>query len=519
MTEPILEEAEKIQAEIVPEGAPDHSADHREVAREGGWAGIINLLGAAIRYGNNIILTRMLGPKFYGLYALANQVVTVVTVPASLGLPTSMVHFIASSASTGAWGRLRWVVRAAFLAAVVSSLVGMGLIIGLAPWASETLFQKKGLLPALVGLAIALPFLVFYAICAGGLQGLKQIRAKVIIERIAHPLIFSLLLVAGWFTLSTLPFVLGCFVAAAFAVSVISAFWFRKKLREVPRDPGHEAAHWRELLAFSTPVMFMNLLSLFVLRSDIFVMGVFRPAAEVGVYSIAWALAQGVSMPTDALGASLAPSFSGLMGKGDLAALRRLFHTSTRWLFLMGCGVGLALTLAGPLILHLFGKDFRDGFVVLCILAAGQMFSATLGANGTLITMTGHPKINLVNSFFLGLGNLGLGLLLVPRFGGPGAAAAAAASLVTVNLARALEIWLILKIGPWDRTILKPILIVLTAVLLGSGAFYAFGPWAGAPVGLLSFASMWLVLKPEPEDADLLRRALAKVRSIRSGAA
>ena len=31
----------------------------------------------------------------------------------------------------------------------------------------------------------ALPFLVLYAICAGGLQGLRRIREKVFIERIA----------------------------------------------------------------------------------------------------------------------------------------------------------------------------------------------------------------------------------------------------------------------------------------------------------------------------------------------
>ncbi len=489
---------------------------HRAVAREGTWAGIISLLGAGIRYINNLILTRMLGAKYYGLYALANQIVSVVMVPASLGLPTSMVHFIASSSSTGQWGKLRWVVRTAFAAALVSSLVGMALVIALAPWASEAVFQKKGLMPALVGLGIALPFLVFYAICAGGLQGLSQIRAKVIIERIAHPLLFSLLLVAGWFFFPSLRFVLGCFVAAAVAVAVISAFWFRKKFKDVPQAPGHEAAHWKELLSFSTPVMFMNLLSLFVLRSDIFVMGVYRPAAEVGVYSIAWALAQGVSMPTDALGASLAPSFSALMGKGDLDALRRLFHTSTRWLALLGGLVGLALILAGQPVLHLFGRDFRDGFVVLCILAAGQMFSALLGANGTLITMTGHPKMNLLNSFCLGIGNLGLSLVLVPRFGGPGAAAAAAASLVIVNLARAVEIWIILKIGPWDRTILKPMLILIVACLLGGGAFAAFGPYVATPVGLLAFALMWLGLRPEHEDADLLRRALARVRGLKT---
>ena len=511
----------------------DHAAHHREVAREGGWAGVFNVMGAGIRYINNIILTRMLGPANYGLFTLANTIVTVVAIPAGLGLPTSMVHFLASGSSAKQWSKVRWMVKAAFAAALVSSLIGALLVFALSPWISslfllmkakqftqaQLLFQKENLPPALEMLALALPFLVLYMVCAGGLQGLRQIRAKVFIERIAHPLLFSAMLLAGGYFFRSLPFVLTCFWIAALAVFLMSAFWFRRYLRSLPKVEGPLPSHWRELTFFSTPVMFMNLLGFFVLQSDILVMGAFRSFAEVGIYTIASRLAQGVSLPTDALGVSLAPSFSVLVGQGDEAGLRRLFHASTRWLFLLGCGVGLGLIFAGKLILHIFGKDFGAGFLVLCILAAGQMFSASLGANGTLITMTGHPKVNLVNSLCMGLGNLGLMVLLVPRYGALGAATAAASSFMIVNVARALEIWFILKIGPWDRTILKPILALASSVVLGGGTYYLLGPWVGAPVGLSAYVLVWWLLKPEPEDADMAKRAIARVRRMRPGAA
>lgn len=505
---------------------PDHAAHHRTVAREGSWAGMFNLMGAAIRYVNNIILTRMLGPAHYGLFALANTIVTVVAIPAGLGLPTSMVHFLASGSSAKQWPKVRWMVKAAFTGAVVASLAGACLVIATSRWISalfllmkakqlspaQLAFQKENLPSALEILALALPFLVLYAVCAGGLQGLRQIRAKVFIERIAHPLLFSAMLLAGGYFFRSLPFVLVCFWVAALAVFLMSAFWFRRQLRSLPKAEGPLTSHWRELRAFSTPVMFMNLLGYFVLQSDILVMGAFRGLAEVGIYTIASRLAQGVSLPTDALGVSLAPSFSVLVGQGDTAGLKRLFHASTRWLFLLGCGVGLGLIFAGKLILHLFGKDFGAGFVVLCILATGQMFSASLGANGTLITMTGHPKVNLANSLCMGLGNLGLMVLLVPRYGAVGAATAAASSFMIVNIARALEIWFILKIGPWDRTILKPMIALLIAAIAGGGTFCAFGPWAAAPVGLGAFLLLWWTLGPEPEDLDMTRRAWGKVR-------
>jgi len=279
----------------------------------------------------------------------------------------------------------------------------------------------------------------------------------------------------------------------------------------LPQGPMPRPA-WRELLGFSTPIMFMNFLNYFIMWSDILVMGMFRPAAEVGIYAIASRLATGVSMPTDSLGASLAPSFSSLTGRGDKQGLRRLFQTSTRWIFLLSSFAAVGLALAGHIILGIFGPEFQKGYIVLCVLAGGQAVTACFGANGTLITMTGHPRVNLANSVVMGLGNLGLNLLLVPRYGALGAACAAALSWTVVNATRAVEIWFILKIGPWDRTIIKPMLALGTSILLGGGAYYAYGPWVATPVGLGAFALCWWGLRPEPEDADMLRRGWSRLR-------
>ena len=488
----------------------------RAVAREGGWAGIFNLFGAAIRYGNSIILTRLLGAKLYGLYALANTVVTVITIPSSLGLPTSMVHFVASYAETGKWDRLRWVVKAAFRAVFFSSILGALVVLALSPWASHTVFKKDGLLLPLGGLAVALPFLALYLVSSGGLQGLKAIRGKVFIERIAHPLFFSILLVVGGYWFRSLEYILVCFFLAAVAVFGLGLFWLLRKLKAVPAPPP-APPDWKHLLSFSMPVMATQFLNYFILWSDILVMGMYRPAQEVGIYAIASRLAAAVSMPTEALGASLAPSFSGLTGRGDAAGLKRLFHTSTRWTLLLAGVLCTALVLGGLPILHVFGKDFRAGFWALCILAGGQMFSACFGANGILITMSGHPKANMFNAIFIGLGNLGLQLFLVPRFGAVGAATAAALSMVILNVTRAVEIAFLLKLGPWDRTARKPFAVLGVTALVGGAAFRAFGPLPAAFLGLGAFVATWILLRPEAEDLDMIARAWGKLRPSKGG--
>jgi O-antigen/teichoic acid export membrane protein len=472
-------------------------------ARQGSWAGALNLGGAAVRYLNTLILTRMLGADLFGLYGLANTVVTVATVPASLGFPTALTHFVAGAAGTSQWARLRWTLAWVLRVGLVSGLAGMVVLLACTPFLANRVFGKEDLALPLAGLALALPFLVLYNACAGGLQGLKAIRAKVFIERVAHPLVFTLLLLGALAVSRTVQAVVVCFGIAAMLVLAAGAWSLRRRLGALPAGKD-EKGDGRGLLRFSLPVMLLNLMNYLILWSDVLVMGAFRADAEVGVYILASRLATAVNMPTEALSASLAPSFSGLREKGDADGLARLYRTSTRWIFLAATFIALPLAVAGKYVLALFGPEYTAGALALLLLALGQAFSGAFGANGTLITMTGHPRVNLANAVCLGLGNLGLMFLLVPRYGAVGAALSAALSLCLVNVARAVEIWLLLRIAPWDRTLIKPALALLASASAGAALALWVHPVAGAAAALLAYPALWWLLGPEPEERNLL---------------
>ncbi len=506
---------------------PPASDDVRFVAREGSVAGVLALVGAAARYGNMAVLTRVLGKAAYGDFALANTVVSLLGMAANMGLPVSTVQFVASASGTRNWGRVRWVLRAALRLVVLSSVVWAAIVLVAAPWGARTIFDKPRLALPLMGLAVALPLLGIHAVAASGLQGLRDIRAKVILERIAHPVIFSVLLVAG-FAFRSLGFVLAAFVLASVAVAALGATWLARRVRELPGPPPPDAADGAgapppgrvgELLRFSTPVLFLNLLNYLILWSDVLVMGMFRSSAEVGVYQVASRLGVAVNMPTEALNTSLAPSYADAHGRGDRAGMTRTFHTSTRWIFALSALVFLGIVFGGPAILRVFGSDFVAGYLAVGLLAAGQLFSAACGTNGMLLTMTGRPHVNLINALLLGGLNLGLNFLLVPRYGATGAAFSAALSWALVNVARCVEIWFIFRLVPWDRTFLKP----LAAFGLGCGAGGAvlallrpvLGPIAtavpaAAAAGLVFAGVLWAA-GLEPEDRDLLARVRARL--------
>jgi len=488
-------------------------------ARQGAWAAILNLLGSGVRYLNTLLLARILGPWVYGLFAYANTVLTVVAVPASLGFPTALVHFAAGARETERWGRLRWFVLTCFrLSAVLSCLAALALFLASGVIA-ERVLQNPGYILPMAGLSLALPALVLFNLASGALQGLRAIREKVFVERVAHPLVFFGLLAGVAYFHRSLETVIACFWAASLVVLALGLFLFARRYGRLPQGEAVQAsACWRDLFRFSVPVLFLQLLNYLILWSDVLVMGLFASPSEVGIYTVASRLATAVNMPTEALSASLAPSFSALTETGDRKTLGDLYRTSTRWIFLASTAIALGLILGGEPVLRAVRHEYAAGFSVLVLLSLGQALSGSFGANGTLITMTGHPKVNLVNAVFFGLGNFGLMFLLVPRYGAIGAATAAALSLALVNVVRALEIWALLRIAPWDRSLLKPLAALLAAAAGGAAAARLLHPLAGLTVGLPGYALLWLLLGPAPEERELLRK-FAERLGWRRGAA
>lgn len=486
---------------------------NKTAAKEGGFAWLFSLFGAVVRYGNNIILTRMLGATSFGFYALANTIVTVTSIATSFGLPSAMVYFVAKEKERQNYSLLIWFIKKGITITLAVSTLSTVLFIALTPIISNNIYKKEGLMTPLLGLGLSIPFLSLYNVKSSILQGFMRIRKRVFLEKIAHPLIFSVLLLAGALYFKKIEFVLFCFILSAVIVFSLSYFWLSREMKNIPTVELTCENRYRELFSFSFPILFLNFLSFFILQSDILIMGFFREPKEVGIYAIASRLALGVGMPADSLGASLAPQYSALTGKSDFEGLSRLYKTSTRWIFLAASAVSIFLIFGSELILSLFGKDFKDGVFALCLLTAGQLFSAAFGTNGTLITQTGHPKVNLVNAIVIGIFNVGILLFLVPRYGAVGAASASAISLIFLNIIRSLEIDIILTISPWNRSILKPFLAVILSLFCG---FLTYQRHQIGALGLsfAIFAVVLFLLGFEKEDKELFDKFIQKLRSV-----
>lgn len=109
----------------------------------------------------------------------------------------------------------------------------------------------------------------------------------------------------------------------------------------------------------------------------------------------------------------------------------------------MAMPIILILIIEGKYILkYFYGPEFTAGYVVVVILTIGQMIKAGAGLIGVILQMTGEHKVYMKVNIIFGILNIILNILLVPRYGMTGAAAATAFCLSMVDI---ISIFIIYK--------------------------------------------------------------------------
>jgi O-antigen/teichoic acid export membrane protein len=151
-----------------------------------------------------------------------------------------------------------------------------------------------------------------------------------------------------------------------------------------------------------------------------------------------------------------------------MVQLKRFFQTTAKWSMTFNLPVLLTLVLFAESLLRLFGSDFVPGTAGLVILAFGAFVRTSAGPCPSMIDMTGHSKLNSVNSVFFLAVTLGLDLLFIPPLGVVGAAIAASLAVTLLHVLHLLEVYYLFRMLPYNLSFLKPI----TAGLVAAGVTY-----------------------------------------------
>ena len=172
-------------------------------------------------------------------------------------------------------------------------------------------------------------------------------------------------------------------------------------------------------------------------------------------------------------------------------------------------------------ILSLFGEGFVNGSTALAILAWANLVNTGTGICGNVIAMTGNTTLKMVNSVItIGL-NIGLNVLLIPRWGIVGAATASLGAEIISNMLQLVEVFILFRMLPYNRSIAKPITAGLVALggaiavgqVFPSEANLAFAALS-ATILVALYVGMILLLGLSSEDRAVVSRVIHRIGAI-----
>jgi O-antigen/teichoic acid export membrane protein len=193
----------------------------------------------------------------------------------------------------------------------------------------------------------------------------------------------------------------------------------------------HGLGRWRaskqraaELVRQSWPLAISGLAVIVYMRIDQIMLENIKGPAAVGVYSAALWISEVWYFVPVFLVRSVTPAFVRTFD-GDPA--RYMERLQVLFALLAGVAIVVALPLtfvATPLVVLLFGRDYAGAGIILSVHVWAGIFVA-LGAVRTMwIVMHGHTKFQLAATASGAVANIVLNFLLIPEYGGLGAAIA-----------------------------------------------------------------------------------------------
>lgn len=405
-------------------------------------AALDSLLSMAMKGGytllaflTTVLLARLLGAAAYGVYSYAYSLVWLVAMPLQAGLPGLVVRETARALAIGRPDLVRglwlWSGR-------VVGVVSLGLIAVVGPvlvlWHGGTGPADRATFAW--GLVLV-PLVALGNMRGAALRGLKRVLAGQLPEQLVRPALFALLLGSAGLLSSrglSAAQAMALQVAASFITFLIGAFLLWKN---TPASVRLAAAPLETRPWLMSSLLFALITGFQMVNRQVstVILGLFAPAAEVGIYRAAVQVSMVAGFGLEAVNVVVSPRFSDLFAQRNFVGLQRLATAGARAALAFNLAVtGAFLTLGRRFFALVLGSEFAASYTPLMILLVGQLVNSAAGSVATLLNMTGHERETARGMAVAALMNIVLNLALVPMWGTGGAASATAVSMIVWNL-------------------------------------------------------------------------------------
>ncbi len=460
----------------------------------------------ALRFIITWYLSGALGPEGFGVYTSAVTVVTVVALASPLGVNIGILYYGARWLQAKDRPRLKGYLLAG-LGVVLVTGPTLALLLAAMGLSGRFWADKPGVSEAMVLIAPAVAVVAVLLYLVFAVRSAKDMKRSTLAMQIMVPAG----LLVGVVAVTQLGLGLKA-VIVAFVVSNVlamlgaaAAAWkhFGTLLLNRAVKPAFELG---AMLRYSLPQAVPAIIYRLNLQMDILMLLALGTIAELGIYRVAVSLVVMVVMPVGAISTMFSPQVAQLYHGGHIDRLDALLKVATRWLVIVVAPIYLVLILEHRAILGFYEPEYMASASAILVLAAGQSVHAIGAPANRLIPMSGRAVLDMGLSIAAVCLNITLNLLLIPRFGGLGAAMAGATTFATWGVTRIFVAWKLTTCHPFTP---RTVALVAGAIVLGAlvWLFAPEQPWLHAgctACAIVAFGGLVLLVGRTPQDTELL---------------
>lgn len=371
-----------------------------------------------------IVIARTFGKEIFGVYVSTQLLILTLCRVSILGLDKGLHRYLPQNIvchRTPHEGILSSLRLTLLFALIISVVIWVGSFFGL-----QSVSKGLAMLSSTEISIYALSIIPYAALLlfAGASEGNRHPQYKIFINDFAvttlAPLIALLLYFIGFTQKLALP-------TGLFAANVLGVFvyvflmnrqfpqlrWFAKE--KMPK----------ELLDFSLPLGFSEIVSAFLTRVDLWMVLALIGSEAAGIYAVMITISNGLKTIRQSYNPILQPVVAGMSKERLTTDLKPVFSYCVSMVTLIQLTIGFFIVLFPEQTMMIAGKSFitkENPVAVLGILMIENLINGMFGLSGSVINGLGKSKFMFMMNVFSLVFALVLNKLLIPLFGIAGAA-------------------------------------------------------------------------------------------------
>jgi len=481
-----------------------------------------SIFGNLLNYGWLILITRLLTPDEFGSFSLAQSITNVSLIVVLLGTPRALDRYIPFFNASQEEGKSKYLIRMITQFSVVTSLVVLTIIYLGSGGLAKYIFDDHLLAGLLRIMVFSIPFSAMIMIITYVFSGYKELRYHVFLKQLIEP-VLKILFTVGLITigLGVIEWAYLYVITIVITAGIGGWFLFSRILKPLS-GLMESKVNLKEIYSYSWPISVSSIMKTLVGQIDLLILGMFWPSSESGIFRIYTYLAAFLGLFLTSIVRIYKPVISELISREAYSEVKQTYQRVSKWIFMITClGFVGILVFGGPLVELLFTGKYSVALSALSILGLSYLINASFGPEGMTLDAYGKTKLLLLNSLIMVISNVGLGFILIPRYGIIGASISAGATLVIGGLAGLIEVYLFYKMQPYQFVNIK----YMIAAALSGGTVYLILNRVGSPsilvlvlliLLLLSLYILGLILTKSLDEVDreiinnLLNRVIGK---------